>query len=81
GHCHSINTCISHRGIRWVFGLKTGQYDYHIPGQLGGTLITLDHDSFDVRHIPTLAPYAPFPGGAKMWDHFFAEDHSQETTE
>lgn len=74
GHCHSINTCIDYEGIKWVFGLKTGQYDYHIPGQLGGTLVRLSGDSFDVCHVPALTPYAPYPGGAKMFDNFFAED-------
>jgi len=75
GHCHSINTCISYEEIRWVFGLKTGQYDYHIPGQLGGTLISLEGDSFEICHIPALAPYAPFPGGAKMFNNFFSDEH------
>lgn len=74
GHCHNINTCIDYKNIKWVFGLKTGQYDYHIPGQLGGTLITLENEGFSVQHIPALVPYAPFPGGASMFKGFFAED-------
>lgn len=76
GHCHAINTSILWDGIRWTFGLKTGQYDYHIPGHIGGTLITLFPDAptgaipnnddlapFVVRHIPSLTLYAPFPNG------------------
>ncbi len=74
GHCHSINTCIAYEGIKWVFGLKTGQYDYHITGQNGGTLISLEGNGFEVQHIPALAQYAPFPGGAEMFKDFFAED-------
>ena len=74
GHCHSISTCILYDSIRWVFGLKTGQYDYHIPGQLGGTLVTLSGTSntFAVRHIPALVPQKGFPGSAPMWNGFFA---------
>ena len=74
GHCHGINTVITHSDIKWVFGLKTGQYDYHIPGQLGGTLVTLEGADFTVRHLPSLAPLSPYPGGAKMFCGFFAED-------
>ena len=74
GHCHKINTCIDYEGIKWVFGLKTGQYDYHTPGQNGGTLVTLEGDAFEVQHIPALVPYAPFPGNAPMFKDFFAED-------
>ncbi len=74
GHCHGINTCIYYEGIKWVFGLKTGGYDYHVPGQLGGTLITIDGSDFDVVHTPALVPHAPFPGGAAIFKNFFAED-------
>ena len=35
GHHHSNSTRILYEGIRWVYGMKTGQYDYHIPGQIG----------------------------------------------
>ncbi len=72
GHCHSINTCIRHEGVRWVFGLKTGQYDYHIVGQLGGTTVTLSGADFQVAHVPALVPLAPYPGGAPMFRHLFA---------
>jgi hypothetical protein len=74
GHSHNICTSIAYEGIRWTFGLKTGQYDYHIPGQLGGTLIQLENNSFKIRHIPSLVQLAPFPGGANMFRNFFAED-------
>ena len=73
GHCHRISTCIDYQNIRFVFGLKTGQYDYHLPGSIGGTLITLTEDDFSVMHIPSLVPYAPMPGGASMFRGFFAE--------
>jgi len=73
GHCHAINTCISYQGICWVFGLKTGLYDYHIPGQLGGTLVTLEGDDFAVCHVPALTAYGPFPGKAKIFENFFAK--------
>jgi hypothetical protein len=61
GHCHAINTSILWQGIRWTYGLKTGQYDYHTPGQVGGTLITLNGESFTVHHIPALVPMAEAP--------------------
>ena len=54
GHCHNICTSILYKDIRWVFGLKTGQYDYHMPGQLGGTLIRDRGSSFEINHIPAL---------------------------
>lgn len=71
GHCHAINTCITYEGIRFVFGMKTGQYDYHIPGRLGGTLICLFDSDFTVTHTPSLCPYAPFPRGATSYHNFF----------
>ena len=73
GHEHDICTRIDYEGIQWVFGLKTGQYDYHIPGQLGGTLITLAGESASVRHVPSLVHYAPMPGGSRIFQNFFAE--------
>lgn len=74
GHFHSINTCISYEGIKWVQGLKTGQYDYHTPGQLGGTLVTLRGDEMEVTHVPALVNYAPFPGGCSIFKNFFTEN-------
>lgn len=61
GHCHANNTSILWNGIRWTYGLKTGQYDYHTAGQVGGTLITLYGDDFTVCHIPALVPMAGVP--------------------
>ena len=74
GHYHTNNTCISNEDVMWVYGLKTGQYDYHSHGQLGGTLVTLRGDNFSVMHVPAFAESSPFPGGARMFRGFFAED-------
>lgn len=74
GHYHCINTCITYEGIKWVFGLKTAQYDYHNPGQLGGTFVTLENDNFSVSHLPSLVEYAPFPGKSRIFEGFFAEE-------
>lgn len=57
GHHHNINTSVFWQGIRWTMGLKTGTYDYHINGALGGTLITFNGNEVVVRHIPTLIGY------------------------
>ncbi len=73
GHLHSVNTCITYEGVKWVHGLKTGQYDYHTPGQLGGTLVTLDGGEVQIMHVPALVKYAPFDGGCCVFDDFFAE--------
>ena len=73
GHDHSNCTCISYDGIKWVFGLKTGQYDYHIAGSLGGTLITLDGDKFAVRHVPSLVKLGRYPTGGAMFNDFFVD--------
>ncbi len=72
GHQHKNCTCITYEGIKWVFGLKTGQYDYHLPGQIGGTLITLCENSFTVNHIPALVRLARMPADAPMFKNFFA---------
>jgi hypothetical protein len=61
GHCHANNTSVLWQDIRWTYGLKTGQYDYHTPGQVGGTLITLFGKDFTVHHIPALTPMAEAP--------------------
>ncbi len=62
GHCHGIITSVVWRGIRWTYGLKTGQYDFHIFNQQGGTLVTLwGASSFDVCHTPSTAQSAPVP--------------------
>lgn len=53
GHFHKINTSILHEGVRYVFGTKTGIYDYHTLNKTGGTLLTMDEGlrSFTVKHI------------------------------
>ena len=72
GHCHSINTVISHGGVSFVFGLKTGQYDYHNPYQLGGTAVSLTENGFEISHVPALVRNYGFPGGAKIFADLFA---------
>lgn len=62
------------KNIQWVLGLKTGQYDYHTPGQIGETLVPLIGDGFAVRHIPSLVHCAPYPYGAKMFKNFFVDE-------
>ena len=52
GHQHSINTSVYYDGIRWTFGVKTGEYcDY--PSEMGGTLIKFSDNSstFEVDRI------------------------------
>ncbi len=61
GHCHGNNTSVVWQGIRWTYGLKTGEYDFHIFNQVGGTLVTLWDGGFDVHHIPTHAWASPHP--------------------
>lgn len=73
GHYHSNNTCILYEGIRWVFGLKTGQYDGHTLGSIGGTMVRICGESFCVNHIPALVSYSPFPYGAPMFNTIFVE--------
>lgn len=70
GHCHNICTCIDYENIKFAFGLKTGQYDYHVPGNIGGTLVLLDGSAFKVQHIPTLVQYAPMPHAGFFKDWF-----------
>ncbi|MBQ4516472.1 MAG: metallophosphoesterase [Clostridia bacterium] len=66
GHWHSRNTCVKYEGIRWIYGLKTGIYDSHIPGQLGGTLVTLEGNNFEVSHVHSLVKYPPYKLYANM---------------
>lgn len=59
GHHHNNAFCVSDDGIRYVFGLKTGTYDFHLPGKLGSTLITLngtEKGNFTVENIYTKFP-------------------------
>lgn len=51
GHCHRCQLSVMGRdGIRYTHGVKTGTYDYHTRGRIGGTVITLSPDKrrFDV---------------------------------
>ncbi|MBE6732401.1 MAG: hypothetical protein E7561_00170 [Ruminococcaceae bacterium] len=75
GHHHSSCASIVYEGIRWTYGLKTGQYDYHIRGQIGGTLITVNRENggFKVQHIPSLVKLNPFPALSPTYKDFFVE--------
>lgn len=73
GHVHKNTTSIKYDGIAWTFGLKTGQYDYHVVGSVGGTLVTLFGNEFFVSHIPSLVPFASMPGKAKMVEKFLID--------
>lgn len=66
GHFHKVNTCIEHRGIKWVYGLKTGQYDYHSIGQTGGTLVRVDGEENEIFHLASLAGPGPYPIKARL---------------
>lgn len=44
GHQHNNSACIEHRGVKLVWGVKTGRCTYYQPDQVGGTLITLAPD-------------------------------------
>ena len=74
GHVHKNTTSINYENVRWTFGMKTGQYDYHVAGSVGGTLVVLVDNNFSVSHVPSLVPYAPMPGKAKMFDDFFTKE-------
>ena len=78
GHCHAINTVITYGGVTYAYGLKTGQYDYHNPYQLGGTLATLEGKSFEISHVPALVRCVGFPCGAKIFEDFFADGENRE---
>ena len=67
GHVHTCCFSITHGGIAWTFGLKTGQYDYHLPYSLGGTLITVLGGELEIRHVPALVRCEQFPGGASFF--------------
>ena len=74
GHIHKCTTAIDYKDVKWVFGFKTGQYDYHVPGQIGGTLITLLGGEFSVLRIPALVHFGPMPRKAKIFNDFFADE-------
>ena len=73
GHVHKNTTSIKYQDIVWTFGMKTGQYDYHVAGAIGGTLITLYEKDFSVAHIPSLVPFGPMPQKAEMFKNFFSK--------
>ena len=73
GHHHNTATLINYKGISLVFGLKTGQYDSYIPGNIGGTLITLLGDKFDVKNISSCCPYGTVPRDEPRYRGFFVE--------
>ncbi len=52
GHEHLCGISVSYGGVRWTFGLKTGDYDTS-PSEQGGTLFTISRDgsSFEVTHV------------------------------
>ena len=72
GHEHNCCYSIANDGIVWTFGLKTGQYDFHVPYQLGGTLITLEGADFTVQHLPALTHCERFPAGSAIFKDLFA---------
>ena len=51
GHSHCVSTSIVYEGIRWTFGLKTGEYDRFLQDETGGTLITIKGDALQVKHL------------------------------
>lgn len=76
GHYHKTCISILYEGMRWTFGRKTGQYDYHAPYQLGATEIVLRGDDFEVRHIPSLVHPAPMPIGARSFYGLFTSGNT-----
>ena len=51
GHEHKTNISLLYEGIRWTFGLKTGTYDSHNTGEVGGTLMTFNKTSYSIKHL------------------------------
>ncbi len=52
GHEHCINATVTHEGVRYGFGVKASEYDDHIAGEIGGTLIHFN-SSLDVTKLYT----------------------------
>ena len=73
GHHHNTATVINYEGLKLVFGLKTGQYDSYIPGNIGGTLITLLNEEYSVTNVSSCCPYGPVPHGEMRYEGFFQE--------
>jgi hypothetical protein len=53
GHNHHNSASVMYQGVRLTYGLKTGYYDGHTQGMLGGTMIRLAADTYElgVSHI------------------------------
>lgn len=54
GHFHKLSASMRCGNIRLTYGLKTGEYDSHLPDRLGGTLMrfpTEGEEGFSVEHI------------------------------
>lgn len=73
GHHHNTSTTIHYKGLTLVYGLKTGQYDSYIPGNIGGTLITLYNGTYSVLGISSMCSYGPVPSGAQRYKGFFVQ--------
>ena len=73
GHHHNTSTVISYHGITLVYGLKTGQYDSYIPGNIGGTLILQFKNEFSVYGVSSLCRYGPVPEKQMRYKGFFQE--------
>ncbi|MBQ3125901.1 MAG: metallophosphoesterase [Clostridia bacterium] len=59
GHQHNNSACIDHRGVKLVWGVKTGRCTYYPPDRTGGTLITLP----PAGGMTVEAVYMPAGGG------------------
>lgn len=54
GHFHKLSASMRYGALRLTYGLKTGEYDSHIPDRLGGTLLQFPmsgKEGFSVEHI------------------------------
>ena len=54
GHCHKCQlSVLGADGIRYTHCVKTGTYDYHTRGRIGGTVISLDGDkkAFSLKQL------------------------------
>ena len=71
GHHHNTSTVINYKHLKLVYGLKTGQYDSYIPGNIGGTLITLKNDGYIVYNISSCCRYGAVPEHAERYENFF----------
>lgn len=71
GHHHNTSTIINYKHLKLVYGLKTGQYDSYIPGNIGGTLITLRNGKYAVYNVSSCCKYGAVPENAKKYEDFF----------